>query len=86
MGCYKWYESRPSKFHGRVWVRGLGIWCIAHVGPVWSHGMTYDNTRHTDLAKGEIPGLGLIDEDVGLLRRVDCDILASRMVISWPKA
>jgi hypothetical protein len=36
--------------------------------------------------KGEVPGLGLTDEDVGLLRGVDCDILTSRMVISWPKA
>jgi hypothetical protein len=33
-------------------VRGSGIWCIAYVGPVWSHGMAYDNTRHTDVAKG----------------------------------
>jgi hypothetical protein len=35
---------------------------------------------------GEVPGLGLTDEDVGLLRGVDCDILAPVMVISWPKA
>jgi hypothetical protein len=20
-GCYKWYHSRPSRFHGRVWAR-----------------------------------------------------------------
>jgi hypothetical protein len=34
----------------------------------------------------EVPGLGLTDEDVGLLRgEVDCDILAPGMVISWPK-
>ena len=25
--------------------------------------------------RGEVPGLGLTDEDVGLLRGVDCDIL-----------
>jgi hypothetical protein len=30
--------------------------------------------------------LGLTDENIGLLRRVDCDILAPRMVISWLKA
>jgi hypothetical protein len=30
---------------------GLGIWRMAHVGPKWSHGMSYDNTSHTDLAK-----------------------------------
>jgi hypothetical protein len=29
-------------------------------------------------SRGEVPGLGLTDEDVGLLRRVDCDILALR--------
>jgi hypothetical protein len=33
----------------------------------------------------EVPGLGLTDVDVGLLRGVDCDILAPGMVISWPK-
>jgi hypothetical protein len=48
-GCYKWYESRPSRFHGRVWARGFGY--MAHVGPEWSHGMAYDDTRHTDVAK-----------------------------------
>jgi hypothetical protein len=32
--------------------------------------------------RGEVPGLGLPDEDVGLLRVVDCDIVALGMVIS----
>jgi hypothetical protein len=50
-GCYKWYQSRPSWFHGRVWVRGSGIWRMAHVGPEWSHGMAYDDSRYTDVAK-----------------------------------
>jgi hypothetical protein len=50
-GAYKWYKNRPSWFHGRVWVRGSGIWRMAHVGPEWSHGMAYDDTRHTDVAK-----------------------------------
>jgi hypothetical protein len=36
--------------------------------------------------RGEVPRLGLIDEDVGLLSGVHCDILAPGMVISWPKA
>jgi hypothetical protein len=36
--------------------------------------------------RGEVPGLGLTDEDVGLLRGVDCSILALGMVISWSKA
>jgi hypothetical protein len=24
---------------------------MTHVGPEWSHGMTYDDTRHIDVAK-----------------------------------
>jgi hypothetical protein len=51
MGCYKWYQSRPSRFLGRVWVRGSGICRMAYVGPEWSHDMAYDDTRHTDIAK-----------------------------------
>jgi hypothetical protein len=49
---------------------------MAHVGPEWSHGMAYDGTRHTDVAKREIPGLGLTNEDISLLR--------GWIVISWP--
>jgi hypothetical protein len=30
--------------------------------------------------RGEVPGLGLTDEDVGLLRGVDCDILAQGLI------
>jgi hypothetical protein len=37
--------------------------------------MTYDDTRHTNMSKREVTGLGLTDEDVGLLSRIDCDIL-----------
>jgi hypothetical protein len=59
-----------------VWATSLGIWHMAHVGLEWSHDMVYDDTRHTDVARGEVPGLGLTNEDVGLLREVDCDILA----------
>ena len=33
----------------------------------------------------EVPGLGLTDEDVGLLRRVDCDILAPGMGYPGPR-
>jgi hypothetical protein len=36
--------------------------------------------------RGDVPGLGLSNEDDGLLRGLDCDILAPRMVIFWPKA
>jgi hypothetical protein len=34
-------------------LRGSGIWRMVHVGPDWSHGMSYDDTRHTDVAKRE---------------------------------
>jgi hypothetical protein len=30
--------------------------------------------------RGEVPGLGLTDEDVDLLRGVDCDILAQGLI------
>jgi hypothetical protein len=49
---------------------------MAHVGPEWSHGMTYNDTRHTDWLRKEVPGLGLTDEDVSHLR--------GWIVISWP--
>jgi hypothetical protein len=29
---------------------------------------------------GDVPGLGLTDEDVGLLRGVDCDILTQGLI------
>jgi hypothetical protein len=35
--------------------------------------------------RGEVPGLGLTDEDVGLLRGVDCDILAPGMGCPGPR-
>jgi hypothetical protein len=41
---------------------------MTHVGLEWSHGMAYDDSRHTDVAKREVSGLGLTDEYVGLLR------------------
>jgi hypothetical protein len=30
--------------------------------------------------RGDVPDLGLTDEDVGLLRGVDCDILAQDLI------
>jgi hypothetical protein len=82
MGCYKWYQSRPLLFHGRVWVRGSGIWRMAHVGPEWSHGMTYDNTRHTDVAKRGGSWIGVDRRVHRSSKGVDCDILAPGMAIS----
>jgi hypothetical protein len=56
-GCYKWYQSLPSQFHGHVWVKGFGY--MAHVGLEWSHGMTYDDTRHPGVAKREGSWIGV---------------------------
>jgi hypothetical protein len=41
----------PRGFTGVCGLRGSGIWCMAHVGQEWSHGMAYDDTRHTNVAK-----------------------------------
>jgi hypothetical protein len=35
--------------------------------------------------RGKVPGLGLTDEDVGLLTGVDCDILAPGMGYPGPR-
>jgi hypothetical protein len=51
-------------------------------GPGGSHGMAYDDTDRQTWLRGEVHGLGLTDENIGLLRGVDCDILAPGMVIS----
>jgi hypothetical protein len=84
--CYKWYQSRPSQFHGHVCVRGLGIWRMAHVGPEWSYGMAYDDTRHIDVAKRGGSWIGVDRRGHRSSKGVDCDILARWMVISWPRA
>jgi hypothetical protein len=52
--------SKPtSRFHGRVWVRGLSIWRMTYVGPECSHGMAYNDTRHIDIAKRRGSWLGV---------------------------
>jgi hypothetical protein len=38
-------------FTGVCGLRGSGTWHMVHVGPEWSHVMTYEDTRHTDVAK-----------------------------------
>jgi hypothetical protein len=73
-------------FAGVCGLGGLGIWRMAHVGPEWSHGMAYDNTRHTDVAKMGGSWIGVDRRGRRSSKGVDCDILAHGMVISWPKA
>jgi hypothetical protein len=50
---------------------------MAHVGPKWSHDMAYHDVDIHTWSRGEVPGLGLTDENVGLLR--------GWIVISWPR-
>jgi hypothetical protein len=51
-----------------VCARGLGIRYMAYVCLELSHGMTYDDTGHTGMAKRGGSWLGLTDEDTSLLR------------------
>jgi hypothetical protein len=44
-------RSDPRGFTSVCGLGGLGIWHMAYVGPEWSHGMVYDDIRHTDMAK-----------------------------------
>jgi hypothetical protein len=44
-------RADPRGFTGVCGLGGSGIWRMAHVSPEWSHGMAYDDTRHTDVAK-----------------------------------
>jgi hypothetical protein len=48
--------------------------------------MTYDYTRHADVAKRGGTWLGVDRRGRRSSMGVDCDILAWWMVISWPKA
>jgi hypothetical protein len=59
---------------------------MAHVGPEWSHGMTYDDTRHTNVAKRGGSWIGVDRRGIRSSEGVDCDILTPGKVISWPKA
>jgi hypothetical protein len=54
LGCHMLqvvFERILKVFTGVCGLGGSGIWRMAHVGPEWSHGMAYDDTRHTDVAK-----------------------------------
>ena len=48
---------------------------MAHVGPEWSHGMAYDDTRHTDVAKRGGYWIGVDRRGHRSSKGVDCDIL-----------
>jgi hypothetical protein len=49
---------------------------LAHVGLEWSHGMAYDDTRHTDVVKRGCSWLKVDRRGCRSSKEVDCDILA----------
>jgi hypothetical protein len=64
-GHYK--KSRLLWFHRRMCRSCTSMVCMAGVGPEWSHNMA--NALALDLQtwpRGDVPRLGLIDEDVDL--------------------
>jgi hypothetical protein len=76
-------RADPRGFTGMCGLGGSGIWRMwARSGHMVWHMTTLDTQMWL---RGEVPGLGLTNEDISLLRGVDCDILASGMVISWLK-
>jgi hypothetical protein len=50
---------------------------MAHVGPEWSHGVAYDDTRHTNVTKRKGSWLGVGRRGRRSSREVDYDILAT---------
>ena len=84
-GVISGIRADPRGFTG---VCGLGVqvygaWCM---WPQSGH-MAWDMTKLDTQTwlRGEVPGLGLTDEDVGLLSGVDCGILALGMGYPGPR-
>jgi hypothetical protein len=46
----------------------------------WTYGMRMPVLDIRMWPRGDVPGLGLNDEDVGVLRGVDCDILTQDLI------
>ena len=58
-----------GRFHGRVCRSCAGMMCMAGVDPKWSHIMAYALALDARTwPRGDVPSLGLIDEDVDLLK------------------
>jgi hypothetical protein len=72
-------------FMGVCGLRDLGIRCMAHVGPEWSHDMAYDDTRHRDVAKRGGSWIGVDRRECRSPKGVDCDILAHGMGCPGPR-
>jgi hypothetical protein len=78
-------RADPRGFTGVCGIGGSGIWRMAHVGPEWSHGMAYDDTRHTDVAKRGGSWIGVDRRGRRSSKGVDCDILAPGMGYPGPR-
>jgi hypothetical protein len=78
-------RTDPHDFTGVCGLGGSGIWRMAHVGPEWSHGMAYDDTRHTDVAKKGGSWIGVDRRGSRSSKGVDCDILALGMGCPGPR-
>jgi hypothetical protein len=62
----------------RLGVRTYVLWRMwARSGHMAWHMMTLDTQTWP---RGEVPGLGLTDKDVNLLREVDCDIMVQGLI------
>jgi hypothetical protein len=70
-GRYTWYQNRLSRFHGRVWSQlrrhGVHGWCRPEWSHILAHALALDPQTWP---REDVPGLGLIDKDVDLLREV----------------
>jgi hypothetical protein len=78
-------RTDPRGFTCVCGLGGSGIWRMAHVGPEWSHGMAYDDTRHTEVAKRGGSWIGVDRRGCRSSKGVDCDILAPGMGYSGPR-
>ena len=64
----EWYQSRLSWFHGRMCRSCAGMVRMAGVVLEWSHSMAHALALDTRMwPRRDVPGLGLTNEDVGLL-------------------
>jgi hypothetical protein len=84
-GAYGSVEKDTMMYESGTWVHTHDVWVL------WEeHGMVYAANWTYDMCmlvldvrtwpRGDVPGLGLTDEDVSLLRGVDCDILIQALI------
>jgi hypothetical protein len=78
-------RADPRGFTGVCGLGGSDIWCMAHVGPEWSHGMAYDDSRHTYVAKRGGSWIRVGQRGHRSSKGVDCDILALGMGCPGPR-